>query len=142
MTYPYFIEVHAKEDATVLAVNIDGIIGFGPTGENATILTADNGRWVVRESYEEIKTLIKSTGCLIQKGDPRLESKPLTWDDLCKLEMVGQPVWNSNTRQWMLLIDSSLDGRSWIDLIDNCGKTFRWMQIDAEMYPLYRMRRE
>ena len=48
------------------------------------------------------------------------DKQALTWDELCKLHMIGEPVWNSHTLRWMLLIDSAWDG-TWIELINNAG---------------------
>ena len=141
--YPHFIELHASDNGEKVLYNIDHIVKtYEPLGDRCTPIYTDDGYdWSVRESYDEVKQLIRSAGCAIQKQDPRLDTtSPISWDELLTLGMIGQPVWNSNTREWMLLIDSSLDGRSWIDLIDNCGKTFRWGPVEVSKYPLYRMK--
>ena len=62
---------------------------------------------------------------------------PLTWEDLCKLDMIGSPVWNGNTRRWMLIIDSANDG-TWIDLVNHAGGKERWIEHDLRKAPLYR----
>lgn len=142
--YPYFIEVHPKSCDTEsgyidsgMSINVDHIIEIGDRFINTT-----DSRIPVRETYEELLSLVKGIGCLIQKADPRIDTtRPLTMYDLCKAEMIGEPVWNSNTIAWMLLIDSALDSRSWVDLIDNGGKTHRYAPIDVDRYPLYRMKK-
>ena len=64
-------------------------------------------------------------------------------EDLCETMMIGEPVWNSNTRAWMLVVDSSLgDVKGWVDLVDHCGKIVRFEPHDVQKFPLYRMRRE
>ncbi len=133
--FPYFIELHDGLDP--LSINMHQIEWFAD--ETVTTTTAEIK---VLESYEEIKALMKDAGCLIAKADPRLDiSKPLSMDDLCKLEMVGEPVWNSNTRKWMLVIDSALgDVKGWVDLVDTAGKVVRYEPIDVQKYPLYRMK--
>lgn len=65
------------------------------------------------------------------------ENPPLTWDDLCKLHMIGEPVWNSHTRMWMLIIDSASDG-TWVDLVNHAGGKEHWMWYDLRKNPLYR----
>ena len=132
--YPKFIEIH--DGLQPMSINVDQIDWFA---DETISLRAEEVR--VHESYDEIKHLIESTGALIHKGDPRLDtSHPLTMEDLCELKMVGEPVWNSNTLRWMLIIDSALDSRSWVDLLDHCGKTIRYEPHDVQKYPLYRMR--
>ena len=66
-----------------------------------------------------------------------LKNDPLTWDDLCRLEMIGEPVWNSATRRWMLLIDSANDN-TWIDLVNHAGGVEHWIEHDLRKAPLYR----
>ena len=54
------------------------------------------------ESYDDIKQLIHDSGILIHRADPRLdETHSLTMEDL--KEMIGEPVWNSNTGKWTLV---------------------------------------
>ena len=68
------------------------------------------------------------------------DDAPLSWDDLCRLEMIGEPVFNSNTRRWMLLIDSAADN-SWITLVNHAGGEEQWIEHDVQRFPLYRMRK-
>lgn len=70
-----------------------------------------------------------------------LEENPAKWDDLCRLEMIGEPVWNSNTRRWMLLIDQANDN-NWIELINHAGGHEKWIEHDLRKQPLYRIKRE
>lgn len=74
------------------------------------------------------------------KGD--LVNELLTWDELFRLKMIGKPVWSAKKREWMLIIDSALDNRSWIDLVDASGKQFRMEPHDLEKYQLYRKERK
>lgn len=68
------------------------------------------------------------------------ENNPLTWDDLCKLDMIGSPVWNGSTCRWMLLIDSANDG-TWIEMINHAGGHEKWIEHDLRKNPLYRKER-
>ena len=101
-----FIELHivnrAKSDRyeSPISVNIHHIIEF----ENHAITDSDGKGCNVAESYDEIKQLIKDSGILIHKADPRLDTAhPLTYDEM--LSMPGQPVWHSNTDQWALIAE-------------------------------------
>lgn len=135
--YPHFIEL-TTEDNLKMGVNIDNIVYFG----DKIIWTSDANGFPVQESYDDIKDLIRSSGCAITKADPRLDmSIPLSMDELCKPMMIGEPVFNSNTRAWMLVADSALDNSSWVDLVDHAGKIVRFGPHDVVKYPLYRMRR-
>lgn len=139
--YPHFIEVTSY---CKMMINIDSIMSIIPCVEGTKIYTIDgtDGSYLVSEKYEELKDLIRSSGCAIQKADPRLDGTiPLTMDDLCRLEMIGEPVWNSNTRHWMLVIDSDTMHKT-VDLVDNCGKIIRFEPHDVVKYPLYRMVRK
>ena len=62
---------------------------------------------------------------------------PLTWDELCMLDAIGEPVWNGSSRRWMLIIDSAADG-TWIELINHAGGKERWIQHDLLKAKLYR----
>ena len=65
------------------------------------------------------------------------DEQALTWNELCKLHMIGEPVWNSSTRRWMLVIDSAYDG-TWIELINHAGGHEKWIEHDLRKNPLYR----
>ena len=67
-----------------------------------------------------------------------LINNPLTWDELFCLEMIGRPVWSEEKRGWMLLIDSALENRSWVDLVDSSGKIIRLGPHDLGKYQLYK----
>lgn len=62
----------------------------------------------------------------------------LKWSDLIKPSIIGQPVWSIEKKEWFLVMDSALDDRSWIDLIDACGKTHRLIEHDLQKYKLYK----
>ena len=141
MTYPHFIEVHGEKDLSAISINIANIVGFAeyPKG-HCVIKSVDDGGWHTDESYEDVKRLIRDAGCLIAKADPRLENLPVSWDVLTSVDMIGEPVWNSNTRRWMLLIDSAND-RTWVELINHAGGHEKWIEHDLRKFPLYRMRK-
>ena len=66
---------------------------------------------------------------------------PLKWDELCRIDMIGEPVWNGGTRRWMLLIDSGSDN-TWIELVNNAGGREHWIEHDLRLAPLYRKPKE
>lgn len=137
-----FIELHDRAGRAML-VNLDNIcdVSSDIDYESAVITYASNDdRIGVTESYEEIEELIKGAGACIDKGDPRLDTKsPLTMEDL--KHMVGEPVWNSNTRDWWLI--------HWyheypiyeeIIVYNNEGVQECWDEKDLIKTPLYRMK--
>ena len=65
---------------------------------------------------------------------------PLTWDDLMRPGMIGEPVWSEWKRRWFLIADSALDNRSWLDLVDACGKVTRIIEHDLKVYKLSKER--
>ena len=138
--YPHFIEVHNLETGNPMLINIENITRI--CGDQIYIVTQHSMGDCVwsRESYDDLKSLIRSAGCAIQKQDPRLDTtSPISWDELLELRMIGQPVWNSNTREWMLVIDNAGIDRAWVDLVDISGKIVRFDPHDITKYPLYKM---
>ena len=128
--YPHFIEVHDKDTDMKLSFNIDKITVVG----DQTIETDREGFEVV-ETYDELKKLIFDAGCIIARKDPRLEDRPLTMDDL--MTMVGEPVWDSDSRKWALIKEVREDE---VTLV---YKMADWVIVDDKFishYPLYRMR--
>lgn len=94
---------------------------------------------------DELKQKIKDFGDAKERYIARLKeleigklNDPLIWDELFCLEMIGRPVWSEEKRGWMLLIDSALDNRSWVDLVDSSGKIIRIGPHDLEKYQLYK----
>jgi hypothetical protein len=136
--YPHFIEIHAREDGAELMINIDNIIGLGGgTHDRIAIRMIDNSRWIPRETYDEVKKLIKDAGCSINKGDPRIDTKHrLTMDQIRK--MLGEPVWNSNLGSWALVHYYDPD-RDQIQLLNSAGKIYVMDEEELIRYPLYRM---
>lgn len=133
--YPHFIELHTKKD-TPFAVNIDQIV-YADQG----CISVSGCLFAVKESYKEIKTLIREAGCLIQKADPRLDtSRPLKPEEL--KDLVGDPVWNSNLGIWMLVqAYREEDGKFFqAELVMRSGESFYYRQDDFIKYPLYRMK--
>ncbi len=139
--YPKFIEVHArKQDLSediVTFVNVAQIVYF----HNNRICTTD-GVYLVSETFEELKEMIKDCGCLIHKRDPRLNmDHPLTLEDL--KTMVGEPVWNSNTGKWALVRNyievPEPDGIDVAFLLDAADNSTGMTAGDLIKTPLYRM---
>lgn len=142
--YPFFIEVHdgKLEKKSPMLINIDNIeVAYEYNGK--MFITTQNGdAWCVEESLDNIKTLLKDAGCQIEKGDPRLDtSKPLTMEDL--KNMLGQPVWNSNTGKWGLVrnyIEAGADGVDVAFYLDAADNNTPVTENDLIAKPLYRMR--
>ena len=103
--YPKFIEVRDADQGCMLSLNVTNICGFNEYCDDAdkTVIAMTDGVFhVVDHTYEEIRQMITDSGCLIRKQDPRLDvTHPLTMKDL--QSMVGEPVWNSGTREWGLI---------------------------------------
>lgn len=104
-----FIELHDTAVSELLSVNVENICYINayvdPDGMVTTAVgTNDGSLHVVSESYDEVKQMIKDSGILIHKADPRIDTAhPLTYDEM--LSMPGQPVWHSNTGQWALIAE-------------------------------------
>jgi len=125
-----YIEVHDKDTGMKLAFNADKITVIGDH-----IIDTERDGFEVAESYDELKQLIFDAGCLIHKKDPRLEDKPLTMEDI--RTMLGEPVWNSNSRSWALVKEVRENSVTLVYWLAD------WELADAEYlakYPLYRMR--
>ena len=142
---PHFIELHPpfEETGETINMSIENIVAV----RGNEIFTSDGLLWEVKETYYEIMRLISHAGCAIAKADPRADprldtSHWLTWDELTKIQMIGEPVFNSNSRKWMLLIDSDGLQRAWIELLNDAGGHERWTEHDAQKFPLYRMRKD
>ena len=136
-----FIELHDLGESELISLNVKNICGFNqyidPDGMVTTAVgTNDGSLHVVSESYDEVKQMIKESGILIHKADPRLDtSHPLTMDDL--QDMVGEPVWNSNLNVWLLVRDVS---DLYVDLVWTSGNVSSWDESELTQFPLYRMR--
>lgn len=135
--YPKFIELRDKDSGNRISVNVDNIVIVGKTG-TILALPSDVMKLKTVESYEEIKTLITDSGCLIKKADPRIDTEHrLTLEDL--RGMVGEPVWMSSANAWMLVVSC-----------DDQYATLRWSsgnastsdENDLVSYPLYRMKKD
>ena len=127
---PKFIELH--DGSEPLSINVELVEWFA----DGTI-SMTNCEHRVMESYDDIKQLIKDSGILIHRADPRLdETHPLTMEDL--KDMIGEPVWNSNLLRWELVKEAG-------DLyITTCGTgqyDSLYDENDLIKTPLYRMRR-
>lgn len=146
--YPKFIEVHAKSENpledVVTFVNVAHIMYF-----HGNVICTPKGFFSVSETFDELKALITDSGCLIHKGDPRLNMEhPLTMDDL--MTMVGEPVWNSNIGEWGLITkdpewhDETLSGwkrQSGYYLRYHDDTITRFDEEDLKKFPLYRIRK-
>lgn len=97
----------------------------------------DSMQWLINtvHAYEKLCRISGYVGLADNCG--KESEEPLSWDDVCRLEMIGKPVWNSNTLNWMLIIDSANDG-TWIDLINHAGGHEKWIEHDLRRNPLYR----
>lgn len=140
--YPHFIEVHdIRKPEDAMLINIDNIkhIYMEPTTNSGAISLVDKVFVPTSESYEELKQLIEDAGCQINRGDPRLDNKPLTKADIKKMGF-GDPIWNSNSGKWYLL-------STWCDLesgflvtIFNEKETYHFDENDLVKFPIYRMK--
>lgn len=133
-----FIELHFPIEDKVF-FNVEDILCFFTRDDDTIIRAKDGNCYAVTESYDEVKVLIKDAGVLIHKADPRLNlTTPLTMDDL--REMIGEPVWNSNTLKWML-IHRFVDADKPIVWLVRHDSQFELMTADDLIkFPLYRMR--
>lgn len=131
---PHYIELHDRVTGCRVSFNINQISDFADC-----IVETGKDSFKVKESYEQIRELIEHCGSMIARPDPRIDTKPLTWEQLTLVKMIGQPVWNSNTREWMLVIDS--DGLNyWVELVNHAGGHEKWVEHDLQAKPLYRMK--
>lgn len=143
---PKFIELHQRGGRKLL--NVDKLVAVVDTSDNlyesAVLLLGSTTPRGFDESYDEIKQLIHDSGILIHRADPRLdETHPLTMEDL--KEMIGEPVWNSNTGEWTLVrnyIEAlEPDGIDVAFLLDAADNSAGITAGDLIKFPLYRMRR-
>ena len=132
--YPHLIEVHT-EDGSLITFNIDHVIYFNQYSVLMTEYDNDGGGFNLIESYEELKQLIRDAGCHIAKKDPRLDDEPLTMKDL--KGMVGEPVWNSNTRKWYIIHSV---GNTVAMANPSERSMLVYIKSDLSKYPLYRMK--
>ena len=133
--YPHFITVHDNENGEPFLVNIDHIVSIGKEGMILTGVPTDIALATV-ESFDELKQLVADAGCHIEKADPRLHTKqPLTMDEL--RQMVGEPVWNSNTRSWGLVCDYYDET---VAIKPPRGASYDYDADDLVKFPLYRMK--
>lgn len=129
--YPKFIELH--DGADPIGINVALIEYFADETISMT-----NSEHRVLESYDEIKQLIRETGSLIHKADPRLDTThPLTYDEM--REMPGQPVWHSNTDQWALIAEEPQYADR-VTVWHSDGTITNVSREDAIANPWYRMK--
>ncbi len=140
--YPKFIELHDKGAGELFGININHIVSFGKEGVILAGIPTDIAL-ATAESYDEIKQLIKESGILIHRADPRLDTTtPLTMADL--QDMIGEPVWNSNVLHWYLVdsIQTDRDGSNEkVILRTKGGAELPFDEDDLIKTPLYRMKR-
>lgn len=139
--YPHFIEVTIKEEHEEWKrlVNVDQIVFLEDHIVWVTHSDCDEnpGMITVEETYDELTELIRSAGCHIEKEDPRLDSvKPLTMEEL--RQMYGEPVWNSNTRRWYLVMDDPDEVT--VCIMDNKDNVEVYNEDKLTANPLYRMK--
>ena len=142
--YPHFIEVHqiCQDEEWLTLINIDQIVYIEDNGiMTSRSLAAGKGNsdYVpCRESYEELKALIRDAGCQIQKADPRLDTThPLTMEDI--RGMIGEPVWNSNSLKWYLV---RCESQNEVSFTDSIGYGYEADAKTLIKYPLYRMKQD
>lgn len=134
-----FIELHYRDDGEPMLVNTDHIMKVFKDENGIPTVDLPMSYIETRESYEEIEELIKGAGVCIDKGDPRLDTKsPLTMEDL--KDMIGEPVWNSNTRDWWLIHWYMEDPYEEIIVYNKNGVQESWDRDDLIKTPLYRMK--
>ena len=138
-----FIELHDEDtDTKLFCTNVDNIFSFS-VDEGSTIINSTDGRYIlVKESYDEVKQLIQDAGILIHKPDPRLNlTKPLSMVNLSG--MIGEPVWNSNNNQWLIMAHY-LDNKEnpIAGLYNKNGYLVEFTADDLIRTPLYRMKQE
>ena len=134
-----FIELHDNETKSPISINVNNIADFHVDYDGQTAVDVGRDAYLVAESYDEIKNLIKDAGVLIHKADPRLDTTtPLTLEDL--KNMIGEPVWNSNTLKWELVWYYG-DAKEIIFTRD-CGADYEYDADDLIKFPLYRMKKE
>lgn len=132
MIYPHFIELHSSETDRPICVNLDFCAEF----YDRTFNGLD-----VQESYEEIKALVIEAGCSFVKKDPRVNTKPIQWEEL--KEMIGEPVWGENQQKWFLVAQYDEEGME-ITLRGATMELYRSSVTYTEQMliakPLYRMK--
>ena len=137
--YPKFIEVRDAELERMLSLNVANIRAFKEYCDDANktvIAMTDCLYHVVDQTYDEIKQMITDSGCLIRKQDPRLDTEhPLTMKDL--KGMVGEPVWNSNTRKWYIIHSV---GNTVAMANPSEQSMLVYIKSDLSKYPIYRMK--
>ena len=137
--YPKFIEVRDADQGCMLSLNVTNICGFNEYCDDAdkTVIAMTDGVFhVVDHTYEDIRQMITESGCLIRKQDPRLDTEhPLTMKDL--KGMVGEPVWNSNTRKWYIIHSV---GNTVAMANPSEQSMLVYIKSDLSKYPIYRMK--
>ena len=143
--YPKFIELHGDVTDQALSANVEHIVMFsdGVIVLSNEPMSKEGKAFHVTETYDELKTLIRDCGCLIHKADPRLDTEhPLTMYDL--KDMLGEPVWNSNTGKWALVRNyievPEPDGVDVSFLLDAADNSTGMAAGDLIKTPLYRMK--
>ena len=140
-----FIELHARYSKSPVIINTEQICYakamHDSDGEYTELFISGNVREAsVMEKYDEVNALIAVAGYFNDKADPRLDGHMLTMDDMTKPSMIGEPVWCSVQRRWMLLIDNAAD-RSWVELINDAGGHEKMIAHDVQRNAFYRMKR-
>lgn len=137
-----FIELHDNETKSPISINVNNIADFHVDYDGQTAVDVGRDAYLVTESYDEVKAIIKDAGVLIHKADPRLNlTKPLTMDDL--RNMIGEPVWNSNNGKWYLMLKVREDLDPELAVVqDSDAKIEVFSPEELIKFPLYRMKQE
>ena len=138
--YPHLIEVHDGRDGGLITLHIAAISSFYTYEGKVHINMVSNDDWMVSETYDEIKALIHDAGCAITKKDPRLDNKPMAWDDFKGQE--GEIFYNSNLLEWWLFerMINLENGTKWLSFRDYNGITQEVYPDDLKAKPMYRMK--
>ena len=140
-----YIELHYKKSPYIM--NTERVIAINTNGDTGCLITLGtsdkHGKITTQcdESYDEVKQMILGSECNVEKTDPRVDqSKQLFWGDLMGAEFIGQPIWDSIRREWFLVVDSALDNRNWLELVDSSGKQIKIEPIHFGEYLFYPMK--
>ena len=138
--YPHFIKVHNLESEEPLLINIDNIVCVHPNWDykdNSVIECVSREFYVIEESNDFVEDLIINAGCCINKGDPRLDDRPLTKEKIMEMD-IGEPVWESNKRRWYQIANWNNQNDFYVTL-QSVWDIVRFSENDLIKFPLYRM---
>ena len=127
-----FIELHSSGSKNKVSYNINHIVKFyEPEEKNGCLIFTDDGyKKKVKESYEEVYTLVHNLSNHIKVD----KTKQLTIDDLKK--MIGELVWDDIEKQWCIVRYCTTNE---ICLSKEHGECF-WIDSEGlKLNPLYKI---